>query len=55
MQLHYLKSSHAGPHENTINHITYSANKELIKYYWTLCTDTETYVSTDDYNLQYHS
>jgi len=52
-ELQYLKSSHAlhaGPHENTINHITYSANRESTKYYWTLYTDTaETHVSTNDY------
>jgi hypothetical protein len=54
-ELQYLKGSHAGPHENTINHITYSANREMTKYYWTLYTDTETYVSNNDYTLQYHS
>jgi hypothetical protein len=48
-ELQYLKSSHAGSHENTINHITYSANMELTEYYWTLYTDKETYVSTNDY------
>ena len=47
-ELQYLKSSHICPHESTIN-IIYSANRELNEYYRTLHTDTETYVSTDDY------
>jgi hypothetical protein len=40
---------HAGPHEHTINHITYSGNKELTEYYLTSYTDLETCVSIADY------
>lgn len=33
---------HAGPHENTINHITHLGNRESTEYYWTPFIDTET-------------